>query len=89
MADNLKELQERIKYCFKNERLLETALTHISHSKEHKLPYNYERLEFLGDSIVNFLLVDLLYEKFSRLTLGKLAMIKAYLISEQFLSRLA
>jgi ribonuclease-3 len=89
MANNLKELQERIKYCFKNERLLETALTHISHSKEHKLPYNYERLEFLGDSIVNFLLVDLLYEKFSRLTLGKLAMIKAYLISEQFLSRLA
>ncbi|HIP98486.1 MAG TPA: ribonuclease III [Aquifex aeolicus] len=89
MGNSLNQLQDRIKYCFKNSRLLEMSLTHISHSKENKLPYNYERLEFLGDSIVNFLLVDLLYEKFSRLPLGKLAMIKAYLISEQFLSRLA
>ncbi|RTZ60443.1 MAG: ribonuclease III [Gammaproteobacteria bacterium] len=89
MGNCLNQLQERIKYCFKNTHLLEIALTHISHSKENKLPYNYERLEFLGDSIVNFLLVDLLYERFSRLPLGKLAMIKAYLISEQFLSRLA
>jgi len=83
------ELQNRIKYCFKNPHLLEVALTHISYSKEHKLPYNYERLEFLGDSIVNFLLVDILYENFSKRTLGKLALIKAYLISEQFLSKLA
>ena len=85
----LKELQERIKYCFKDPHLLETALTHISYAKEHKLPYNYERLEFLGDSIVNFLLVDILFERFSRRTLAKLATIKAYLISERFLSKLA
>jgi len=86
---NPKLLEERIKYCFKDISLLERALTHISYSKEQKLGYNYERLEFLGDSIVNFLLVDLLFEKFNRLPLGKLALIKAYLISEQFLSRLA
>ncbi len=86
---DIKELEKRIKYCFKNPHLLEMALTHISHSKENKLPYNYERLEFLGDSIVNFLLVDILYERFSKRTLGRLAAIKAYLISEQFLSKLA
>ena len=85
----LSELEKRLKYCFKNRSLLERALTHISYSKEEKVPYNYERLEFLGDSIVNYLLVDLLYEKFPKLTLGKLATIKAYLISENFLSELA
>ena len=87
--EDLKQLEEKIKYCFKDISLLERALTHISYSKEHKLSYNYERLEFLGNSIVNFLLVDLLFEKFGRLPLGKLALIKAYLISEQFLSKLA
>lgn len=87
--ENLEELQKRIKYCFKNPKLLETALTHISYSKEYKVPQNYEKLEFLGDSVVNFLLIDILYEKFGKLHLGKLATIKAYLISEQFLSKLA
>jgi len=86
---DLSELERRIKYCFKKRELLERALTHLSYARENKLPYNYERLEFLGDSIVNFLLVELLYERFSRLPVGKLATIKAFLISEQFLSRLA
>ena len=85
----LSQLESRIKYCFKNKNLLQRALTHISYSKEQKLNYNYERLEFLGDSIVNYLLVDLLYEKFSKLPLGKLATIKAFLISETFLAQLA
>jgi ribonuclease-3 len=87
--EKLEELQKTIKYCFKNPKLLETALTHISYSKEQKIPTNYEKLEFLGDSIVNFLLIDILFEKFGRVYLGRLATIKAYLISEQFLSRLA
>ena len=86
---NLEELERRIKYCFKNRELLKRALTHISFSKENKVSYNYERLEFLGDSVVNYILVDLLYERFNRQPLGKLATIKAYLISEHFLARLA
>ena len=86
---DLKELEERIKYCFKDKILLKKALTHISYAKEKKLNYHYEKLEFLGDSIVNFLLVDILVEHFPRITLGKLAATKAYLISEKFLSYLA
>ncbi|NPB05919.1 MAG: ribonuclease III [Aquificae bacterium] len=89
MKRDLKELEEKVGYRFKNPRLLEEALTHISYAKENRVPYNYERLEFLGDSIVNYLLVDLLYEKFSKFPVGKLATVKAYLISEQFLSELA
>ncbi len=88
-TNDLKDLQEKIKYCFKKPELLKRALTHISYSKEQKVPYNYERLEFLGDSIVNYLLVDLLSEKFFKFHVGKLAAIKAYLISEQFLAKLA
>jgi ribonuclease-3 len=86
---NAEELERKIKYLFKNRELLKRALTHISYSKENRLGYNYERLEFLGDSVVNYLLVDILYERFGKLPLGKLATIKAYLISEHFLSRLA
>ncbi len=85
----IRELEERIKYCFKDKTLLKRALTHISYAKEKKVNYHYEKLEFLGDSIVNFLIVDILFEKFSRITLGKLAATKAYLISERFLSQLA
>jgi ribonuclease-3 len=89
LLQKIKELEEHLKYCFRNKSLLLRALTHISYSKSHGVPYNYERLEFLGDSVVNYLLVDLLYEKFGKLPLGKLATIKAFLISEHFLARLA
>jgi len=86
---DLKKLQERLGYCFKNAELLKSALTHLSYAGERGLGYNYEKLEFLGDSIVNYLLVDLLYEHFARLPVGKLALIKGFLISEEFLARLA
>jgi ribonuclease-3 len=69
--------------------LLLQALTHISYAKQKDLNYNYERLEFLGDSVVNFLIVDILTEKFTRMPLKKLAAAKAFLISENFLSKLA
>jgi ribonuclease-3 len=89
MGNDLEVLQKRIKYCFRRPELLERAITHISFAKEQSLSYNYERLEFLGDSVVNYLLVDLLFEKFGKLPLGKLAFIKGFLISEHFLSHLA
>ncbi len=88
-VENLSELERLLKYCFRDSKRLERALTHISHSKEKKLPYNYERLEFLGDSVVNYLIVDILYDRFGKLPLGRLALAKAYLISEKFLSKLA
>ena len=52
MKENLNRVKD---YTFKNPKLLERALTHSSYSKE-----NYERLEFLGDSILDFIVGDFL-----------------------------
>jgi ribonuclease-3 len=87
--EKLEKLQTNLKYCFRSKKLLKTALTHISYAKEKKLNYNYEKLEFLGDSLVNFLIIDILAEKFAEFHLARQAFTKAYLISEKFLSKLA
>ncbi|WP_029551989.1 ribonuclease III [Thermocrinis jamiesonii] len=85
-SENYRELQEKIGYCFKNVKYLETALTHRSYKNSGE---NYELLEFLGDSIVNFLVVCFLVENFPNYKEGTLASIKAYLVSEEFLSSIS
>ena len=50
----MKELEENIGYEFKNKELLKTALTHTSYAYEHNVESN-EKLEFLGDSILEFI----------------------------------
>ena len=59
--NNLNELQERINYQFTNEQLLQEALTHTSYSNENHLSFNYERLEFLGDGILQAISSKYLY----------------------------
>jgi len=81
----LEELQRRLGYTFKDKKLLERALTHISVSKRE----HYETLEFLGDALVNFFVVDLLVEHYPGKREGFLSPLKAYLISEEFFNHLA
>ncbi len=72
----MKEIYEKLGYSFKNEKLLSVALTHRSFSKT-----NYERLEFLGDSILDFYVADYLYRK-SKLSEGELTRLRASFVSE-------
>ena len=81
----LKELEEKLGYTFKDKSLLERAITHISYDKRN----HYETLEFLGDSLVNFFIVDLLVEHYPKKREGFLSPLKAYLISEEFFNILA
>lgn len=81
-------LEEAIGYSFKNKNLLVSALSHTSYAVEHGIE-SYERLEFLGDSLVNFFVVSLLLSHFPSKTEGELASIKAYFVSEEFLYELA
>ena len=81
----LEELERKLGYSFKDKKLLEQAITHISYGKK----YHYETLEFLGDSLVNFFIVDLLVEYFPKKREGFLSPLKAYLISEEFFNELA
>ncbi len=81
----LKDLEEKLGYTFKDKSLLERAVTHISYDKKN----HYETLEFLGDSLVNFFIVDLLVEHYPKKREGFLSPLKAYLISEEFFNILA
>ncbi|HID65748.1 MAG TPA: ribonuclease III [Aquificaceae bacterium] len=81
----IEELERKLGYNFKDKKLLERALTHISVSKRE----HYETLEFLGDALVNFFVVDLLVEYYPTKREGFLSPLKAYLISEEFFNYLA
>ena len=78
----MKELTEVMGYKFKNSKLLERALTHSSYSKE-----NYERLEFLGDSILDFVVGDYLFSRVDE-SEGKLSKLRASFVSEQYLHKI-
>lgn len=80
----LQRLQHKLGYQFNNERLLERALTHRSHGQS-----NNERLEFLGDSILNFSVAALLFEWLREEDEGDLSRIRASLVNQQTLAEMA
>ncbi len=77
-------LQERLGHRFADQRLLERALTHRSFSADH-----YERLEFLGDSVLSLAVSGLLYERLSNQPEGDLSRIRANLVKQDTLHGLA
>lgn len=83
--DNLTTLQERIGYTFQNKELLIEALTH----KSYKQPYNNERLEFLGDAVLDLIVGEYLYKKFTHFEEGNLSKMRASLVNEGGFTRLA
>ena len=83
--NNLKKLENKLKYNFKNERLIDEALTHKSCKKE----YNNERLEFLGDAVLDLVVGEYLFDKFSNVCEGDLSKLRASLVSEKGFTKLA
>jgi ribonuclease-3 len=83
--DNLTTLQERLGYTFQNKELLIEALTH----KSYKQPYNNERLEFLGDAVLDLIVGEYLYKKFRAFDEGKLSKMRASLVNEGGFTSLA
>lgn len=81
---NSKDLEHKIGYKFKHKSLLVTAFTHSSFAYSHHIESN-ERLEFLGDSLLNFVTTDFLYNNYDY-DEGYLSKIKAYLVSSDSLS---
>lgn len=83
---NFNKLQKLINYQFKDEKLLELALTHPSSAKI----VNNQVLEFLGDSVLNFIITSIITDKFGLAgDEGVLSKIKAYLVSKEFLVKIA
>ena len=81
---NLEEFEKIIKYTFREKNYLFTALTHSSYANENKCE-SYERLEFLGDSILGFVTAEYLFENFKELPEGKLTKMRAALVCEKSL----
>lgn len=87
----LKRFQKRNRLNFKRPELLEEALTHRSYLNEHdddNLVHN-ERLEFLGDSVLNYITADLLFHRFPTMTEGELTRLRSALVRTESLAALA
>ena len=80
---NVKNLE--LGYKFNNINLLETAFTHLSYANEHDVQ-SYERLEYLGDSVLQLVVSEYLYNNFTELTSGELSKYRSHLVSTKNLS---
>jgi ribonuclease-3 len=79
------QLEKRLNYTFKDKQLIIEALTH----KSDKKPYNNERLEFLGDAVLDLIVGEYLFSKFPKSNEGILSKIRASLVNESGFTLLA
>jgi ribonuclease-3 len=85
MHKNIETLEKRLGYEFKDKKLIIEALTH----KSYKQPYDNERLEFLGDAVLDLVVGEYLFRKFKNSDEGKLSKIRASLVNETGFDKLA
>ena len=88
MPKDIIELESSIGYNFKNKSLLVNALTHTSYAYENKVK-SYERLEYLGDSILEFISSKYLFENYENLSEGEMTKVRAYAVCEDSLYKVA
>ncbi len=84
----LEILENNIGYKFKNINLLKNALTHTSYAYEHNVQSN-EKLEFLGDSILEFVSSEYMYNKYTKLKEGEMTKVRATVVCEKSLYQVA
>ena len=84
MQADLKVLEERLGYVFKDKQLLQKALTHRSFSAQHN-----ERLEFIGDSLLNCAMALELYRRFPAINEGVMSRVRASLVCQEALHEVA
>src|SRR5690625_1041814 len=80
----MQHLEQSLRYQFKERDLLRQALTHRSYAGKHN-----ERLEFLGDGVLNFVVAALLFKQFQRIDEGDLSRVRASLVKQDTLAQLA
>jgi ribonuclease-3 len=83
-VSDLKKLESRVAYTFKNAALLDQSVTHRSFGDR-----NNERLEFLGDSILNFVVAAALFSRFPEAREGDLSRLRARMVKQQTLAEIA
>ena len=88
---DIKKLEKKLNYTFKNKSFIINALTHSSYANENKMGVNKnnERLEFLGDAILNLMVSQYLYKKYPLYSEGELTKIRAKVVCESSLAYVA
>lgn len=84
----VEEFEQKIGYSFKNIELLKNALTHTSYANEHGIKSN-EKLEFLGDAILEFVTSDYIYKNYFHLKEGEMTKVRASVVCEESLFKIA
>jgi ribonuclease-3 len=85
---NVEKIEKEIGYTFKDKELLRKAFTHTSYAYENKVE-SYERLEYLGDSILEFISSKYLYANYKNLSEGEMTKVRAYSVCEDSLYSVA
>ena len=83
--NEFKKIESRIRYTFQNKNILKEALSH----KSLDSGTNYERLEFLGDSLLNIIISEWLYKKYPNYDEGLLTQKRAQLVNKNILTKIA
>jgi len=86
---DLISIQKQLNYEFKRPNLLEEALIHSSFKNENRLPFDNERLEFLGDAVIGLVIGDQLFHRFPSATEGQISWWRSQLVSRKKLGELA
>jgi ribonuclease III len=88
LEESLEEFQKKIDYFFKNREFLKKSLIHRSYGNEHweYKKVNNERLELLGDAVLDLIVTEHLYKNFPESTEGELAKLKSMIVSEPVLA---
>ncbi len=90
MSDNYKKIEDILGHKFKDKTLLKEALTHKTYAFEADKPVDYnERLEFLGDSVLNFIVSEELYKSNMFLSEGELTRRRAFIVNNKVLANIA
>lgn len=84
-------LEKALSYTFRNDHLLQEALTHKSYHHENpsSCPYHNERLEFLGDTVLGLVIAEVLFRKDVPMQESEMSKVKSYLVSGRILSEIA
>ena len=85
---DIEKLEKNIGYTFKDKELIKTALTHTSYAHDKKIESN-EKLEFLGDSILEFVTSDYLFRNYKKLKEGEMTKVRATVVCEESLYKIA
>ena len=82
-------IEEAIGYSFSDKNLIETAMHHTSYANEHKNLLSNERLEFLGDAVLELIASDYIYKTYPKMPEGEMTKTRAYAVCEDSLSIVA